>query len=154
MHADRLVALINIIGDRVHQVFEVGAGGVTIDQCALAAFAAEQLIKRHVGKLRLDIPQRHIDSADGRHRNRAAPVVGAPIEELPDVLGVAGVLPDQVRNQVVLQIGRSHCLAALERRVAQPVDALVGHDLQRDVGLAGPADEHFCIDNFHGDTLR
>jgi len=154
LHPHSLVTQRDVMRDRVHQVFKVGPGGMGVDHRAVAALAAEQLVERHVRQLALDIPQRHVDGADGGHGDRATPEIGAAVEELPDVFAAAWVHADQVGHDVVAEIGCRQGLSVFERRVAEAVDALVGHDLEGDVVLAGAADEDFGIGDFHASCSR
>ncbi len=107
-----------------------------IDQRPFTRPAAEQLIQRQARHLAENVPQRHVDSCDGRHRDRATPPVRASIEELERVLDSARITPDQVRDQMVREIRRHRELASIQSRVAQPVNARAGLDLQRDRNCA------------------
>ena len=104
---------------------------MAIDHHPVAALAPQQLVERHARQLGLDIPQRHVDRRDRAHRHRAAPPIGAAIEILPDVLGIARVHAKQAGDDVVFQIGHNRLLAPVQRRIADAVNPLVGLDLQR-----------------------
>ncbi len=77
------------------------AGGVTVNHHAFARRATQQLIQRHVGGFGFNIPQRHIDGGDSRHRDRAATPVSAFIEELPDIFDAVRITPHQLRAQMI-----------------------------------------------------
>jgi quercetin dioxygenase-like cupin family protein len=85
-------------------VRQVRPRGVCIHHRAVTAFAAEQIIERHIRQFAFDVPQRHVDRAEGGHGDGAAPKIGAAIEELPDVLAAARVHTDKVGDQVVGQV--------------------------------------------------
>ncbi|MNT18826.1 hypothetical protein D3C72_1540490 [compost metagenome] len=82
------------------------AGGVAVHHDAGTRCATEQLVQRHIGGLALDVPQRHVYGRDGGHGDRPAAPVGAFIEELPYVFDLMGVPADQLRTDMIFQIGR------------------------------------------------
>jgi hypothetical protein len=79
LRADRVVAQVDVLADRVNRLLEVAAVGVAVDQHAVAAPAAKQLVQRQAGLLALDIPQRGVDRGDRAHRHRPAPPVRAAV---------------------------------------------------------------------------
>src|SRR5680860_1093321 len=105
LNADRLEAELLVLTDTVEQLGQRLAGRVPISHETVAARAAEQLVDGHARGLALDVPQRGVDSRDGRHRHRAPSPIRAPIEELPHVLDATGVLADQQRRHVLLEVG-------------------------------------------------
>ncbi len=129
--ADRLIALVDIAGDLVKRVGDVVTVRVAIDHDLFARLAAQQIVKRHAGHLGLDVPQGDVDGSDGAHGHRSATPVGAAIEILPDIFDAAGVAADQHRDDVLFQIGDHRQFAAVQGAVADTVDALIGHDLER-----------------------
>jgi hypothetical protein len=106
----------------VDRVLDRRAVGVAVDHDAGAAGAAQQLVERQAGDLGLDVPQRHVDGGDGRHRHRPSAPVGALVEELPDVLDLVGVAADQAGDHVLPQIGDDRQLAPVQGGVADAVD--------------------------------
>jgi hypothetical protein len=95
---------------------------MTVDKDAVAASSAEQLVEGHTRHLRLDVPERGIDRCDRAHRDRALAPVGAAIKILPDVLDPARIHADQAGNDMVAEVSGERQLAAVERRIADPVD--------------------------------
>jgi hypothetical protein len=150
LRADRLVAHVDIVADRLDRLGDVAAVGVAIDHHAIAAAPAEELIERHPGHLGLDVPQRHVDRRDGAHGDRAAPPVGAAIEVLPDVLDPARVHADEAGDHVILEIGDDRLLAPVERGIADAVDALIGLDLERDEVATRTGRDHARAEDLHG----
>ena len=88
-------------------------------------------------------------AAIARHRHRPAPPVGALVEVLPGVLDAPRVAADEQRHDVIGQVAGDRELAAVQRRVAETVDAVLGHELQRDEVAAGTADDDLGVDDFH-----
>jgi hypothetical protein len=105
---------------------------VAVDHHAGAAGAAQQLVQRQAGDLGLDVPQGHVDGGDGGHGHRTTTPVGALVQVLPDVLDLMGVAPDQAGDDVIGQVAGDGQLAAVQRGVADAVDAVAGLDLQGD----------------------
>ncbi|ABA53425.1 hypothetical protein BURPS1710b_A0511 [Burkholderia pseudomallei 1710b] len=149
LHADRAVARGDVPVRGVDRLVVIAPVRVAIDHQPFAALAAEQLIDGHAGELALDVPERHVDRGDRRHRHGPAPPVRAAIQVLPDVLDVARVPADQAREHVILQIRAHRELAPVERRVAEAVDAFVGDDLDRHEIPAGAGDDDVQPFDFH-----
>ena len=129
--ADRLVAHVDILTDRLDRLGNVCTVGMAIDHDPVTTASAKQLIERHPGHLGLDIPQRHINRGNRPHRHRSAAPVCAAIEILPDVLDAARVHADQAGDHVIREVGNDRKLAAIQRAIADTVDALIGFDLER-----------------------
>ena len=151
LHADRLVAHLDVAPDGFDRFAVIAAVGVTVDHHPVTASAAEQLIDRHAGALALDVPQRHVDCGNCRHRHRPAAPVSAAIQVLPDILDGARIAPDQARNHVLVEVGFHGQLAAVERGVAHAVDAVARHDLERDEVAAGTGEDGIRALDFHFD---
>ena len=149
LHSNGVIPEADILGNRGERLVDVFAVGVPVDENGLARRAPEQLIHRHTQRLALNIPERGVDGADRRHRHRPAPPISARIEVLPRVFDAARVAADEQRDDVVAQIARDCQLAAVERRIAQAVDAVLGHDLQRHEVPARAADDDFRVDDLH-----
>ena len=149
LRADGLVAHLLVLRDGRDGVFEVAPVGVAVHQHAVARSAADQVVDGRVERLALDVPQRRVDGGNRRHRHRAAPPVRALVEVLPDVFDPPGVAADEARNHVIGQVAGHGQLAAVERRVAEPVHAFFGHDLQRDEVAARTRDDDLRVDDFH-----
>ena len=125
------------------------AVGVAVDHHVVARLAAQQLVHRHAQRLALDVPQRRVDRRDRRHRHRPAAPVRALVKVVPDVLDAPRVAPDQQRDHVVGQVARDGQLAPVQRRVAEPVHAALGLDLQRDEVPPRRADDHLRRHDLH-----
>ena len=150
LRADGLVAELGVAQHLVDRLLDVAAVGVAVDHDAAAARATQHLVQRQAGGLGLQVPQRGVDGRDRAHRHRPAPPVGAAVEVVPDVLELVRVAPDQAGHDVVLQVARHRELASVERAVAQPGQAGVGLDLQRDEVAAGAADDDLGGGDLHG----
>ena len=133
----------------LHGLFDVAAAGVSINQDAVSRSTAEQLIRRRIQALRLDIPQRDVDRRDRRHGYRSASPVSALIKVLPGVLDAAGVPADQQGHDVVGQIRRDREFASVQSGITQPVNSIFGDDLERDEIASRAANNHLCVYNFH-----
>ena len=131
---------------RVVQRFVDGlAVRVAIHHHALAARAAEELVSGQSGDLSLDVPQGHVHRRDRRHRHRSAAPVRTPVQVLPGVLDALGIAAEQAGHDVVLEVTCDRELPAVERRIADAGDALVGGHLQRDEIAARAGDDHLGI---------
>ena len=64
-----------------------------VDADAVARRAAEQFVDRDAERLALDVPQRHVDAAEGAGEDRAAAIEGVAVDRLPVVDHGAGSLP-------------------------------------------------------------
>ncbi|MNR09872.1 hypothetical protein D3C85_1260940 [compost metagenome] len=89
------------------------AGGVAINHDTFTRCSAQKLIKRHSGGFGFDIPQRHIDGRNGRHRDRSAPPVRAFIEELPDVFDAMRIAANQLRTEMIFKVRGNGQLASV-----------------------------------------
>ena len=125
---------------------------VAVNQHGLARRAAQQLIDGNAKRLALDVPQRRVDGRDRGHRDRAAPPVGAFVEKLPDVLDAACVTSDEQRQDVIGQVAGDGELAAVERRVAEPVQAILGLDFHGDEVAPRTARDDPGVRNLHGEA--
>ena len=132
LRAHRLVAHGDVFLHRLHGVVFGRAVGVAVDHHRVARRAAEQLIDRRVQRLAANVPERRVHGADRGHRHRPAPPVRALVEVLPDVLDAPRVAADEQRHHVVGEVARHRELAAVERRIAEAVDAVFGLELERD----------------------
>src|SRR5262249_48112888 len=101
--------------------------GINAD--APARRPAEQLVDWHAEGLALDVPQGHVDAAQGAGEHRAAAVKGMAVDRLPVVYHLPRVLADQVG--LALRDGRRPRVGtALDDGFAQADDVGVGVDLQ------------------------
>ena len=123
-----------------------------VDEHGFARRPAKKLIDRRAKRLALDVPQRCIDGADRRHRHGTPTPVRAGVEVLPRVFDAARVAADEQRHDVIAQVAGDGELAAIQRRVAQPVDAVLRYNLQGDEVSARAADNHFRVDDLHRPT--
>jgi hypothetical protein len=71
---------------------------------------------------------------------------------LPDILDPPWIHTEQAGNDMLFQIGDDRKLATVQRRVADPVDSLIGKNLERDEIAAGAGDNHRGRFDFHGTT--
>ena len=60
-----------------------------------------------------------------------------------------GVAADEQRREVFFEIGNNRSFAAVQRRIANPRQTLIGEDLHGDEIAAGRANNDFDIGNFH-----
>ena len=96
----------------------LGAAGVGVDADPPPGRAAEQLVDRHAERLALDVPEGHVDAAQGAGQDRAAAVEGVAVDRLPVMDDLARVLADQVRLDLL--DGLCHRRAPGPRRSARP----------------------------------
>jgi len=150
LRAHRTVTHVDVVPDRFDRVVQRLAVRVAVDHHRLARSAAEQLIDRRIERFPADVPERCVDRTDRRHRHGPAAPVRTLIKVVPRVLDAARVAADQERHDMVGQIARDGELATVERRVAQPVHAVFGDDLQRHEIPARAADDDFRVDDSHG----
>jgi len=117
LHADEVIALLLELAHVVHHFLRVAPVGVRIDSRRLAAFAAQQVIDRHVGQLALDVPQRHVDARDRVVQD--GPVAPGALHHghLEELFAARDVPPDCKRLQVVFD-GRCDGPKALGERCA------------------------------------
>ncbi len=142
LHADGPVSLLLVGADRVEQLRQFLARRMPVRHQPVPRRSPEQLVDGEAGDLALDVPQRHVDRGDRRHRHRAPPPIGAAVQELPGVLDARLVGPDQQRHHVLGQVRDDGELAAVQRRIAQPRHAVGGRDLQRHEVAVGTRDDH------------
>ena len=100
-----------------------------VDAHPLPRRAAEQLVDRHAQRLALDVPQGHVDAAQGAGEHRAAAIEGVAVDRLPVMDHLARVFAHQVRLDF-LDGGRDGRRPALDDRLAQPDDPGIGVHLQ------------------------
>jgi hypothetical protein len=129
------------------RLFDVAAVRMAVDEHAFARAPAEQAVEGKPCELPENVPQRHVDGRDGSHRHRPTPPVRAAVKELPGILDPAGVPTDEVRDDVLLEIGSDGKLPPIERRVAQAVNARASHDLQGHEVSPGTGDDHSRADD-------
>ena len=125
------------------------AAVVRIADDLVADLAAQQIVDRHAQRLALDIPQRHVDGGNGRGLNALSRKESAPVELLPDVLGVERALSDQQRFEV-LQGADHGQFPAGESRLTHAIDTLVRVDHEEEeVAMTAPDRKGFDIGDFH-----
>ena len=126
-------ALLAVLLDVVAQLLQVTAIGMAINRYPFAAFAAEQLVQRHVGLLALDVPQGHVHTRNGVVLNRPIAPVGVLVHQLPQFLNAIGIPTDQQRPQVFLDQAFDGEVAVGKGRAAQTNQAgLVGFNLHHE----------------------
>src|SRR5690606_8513526 len=79
--------------------------------------------------------------------------VGAPVQELPGVLGAVRVAADQQRHHVVGEVGGDRQLPAVQRRVPQARQTVVCRQLQGHEVAVGAGDDHLGLVDDHGVVL-
>ena len=67
-------------------------------------------------------------------------------------LAVASYLNDHVIPCLIVEVTRHRQLAAIQRRVAQAGEALIGFDFQGDEIAAGATDDDTCVGDLHDDN--
>jgi hypothetical protein len=149
LRADRGVSEIGLPGDGMDGVVERLAVRVRVDHDAIPRRPAEQLVDRHVERLAANIPERHVHGGNRRHRHRAAAPVGALVEVLPCVLDAPRVAADEQRHDMLAQIAGDRELPSIQRPVAQTVDAVLGHQLERDEVASRTRDDDLTVDYAH-----
>ena len=85
---------------------------MAVDRGRVAVFAAEDVVKRHIGALGLDVPQRDVDAADGIVQHRAVAPVAVDHHQAEQFLDAASVAAKQQRLEVLLD-RRGHGMVAL-----------------------------------------
>ncbi len=138
-----------MVGDRRDGVVQRLPVRVRVNEHPVARGATEQLIHRHVHGLAGNVPQRGVDGGNRRHGHRASPPVRALVEVLPGVFDPAGVAANQQRHEVIGKVAGDGQLASVQRRIAQAVNAVFGHQLQRHEVAAGATDDHLGVDDAH-----
>ena len=119
LRAHRLVALRNVLAHLGTALVDVLAVRVAVDQGAVARAAAQQLVQRLIGHLAEDVPERDVDRGNRGHGHRTPAPVRATIEKLPRVFDPAGVAADEIRDQVIFQVGGNGELASVQRRITE-----------------------------------
>jgi len=105
------ISLSHVLAASGLDVLEGPPGSVAVGIDGLAALAAEKLVDRHAGALAEDVPQGHIDTADGVVEHRAVAPVGADKGRLPHVLDLRRVLAEYERLEETID-GRLHDASA------------------------------------------
>src|SRR5690606_14190061 len=136
-------ALRDVLAHLGRAFLDVHAVRVTVHEYAFARSAAEQLVDRHARHLAEDVPQRDVDRGDGGHGDGTAAPVRAPVEELEDVLDPTGIAADEIRYQVILEVGRDREFAAIERGVTEAGNTGPRNNFQRDEVARGAGHDHF-----------
>ena len=154
LDADRLEALFFIFCKSIQCFRNIPSGGMTVGDHMLARSAAQQLINRKIGNLAFDVPQRHVDRADCRHRHWPAPPVSPPIEILPGILDLMRITADQQRADMILEVGSNGKLTSVERRIAQSGHAIIGCQFQRNEVAPWATNDDFSFGNFHWISFR
>ena len=152
LRADRFVAEPGVAGHLVEGLSNVVAVGMAVDHHAVAAGTPEELIQRQSGYFAFDVPQRGVNRGDSAHGDRPAPPVRAAVEVLPDVLDAGRIAPDQGGRDVFFEVCSDGELAAVQRRIADSMDALIGFNHQSDEIATGAANDDATSADFHDAT--
>ena len=94
---------------------------------------AEQLVDRHAEDFAANVPQRLVDAGDRRAHDRAGAVKAVDVHGLPVMLDLHRVLADEELAEIV-DAGDDGAGLAFERALAPADEALVGFQLDEDVG--------------------
>jgi glucuronate isomerase len=150
LKSNRLVPETDVTIELVERLFDRLPVRVTVDHDARTATAAEKLVKRHLRDFRFDVPERHVDGCDRRHRHRTSAPVRSAIKILPNVFDLMRIAADQARNHVFFEVRDDSELAAVESRVAETEDTFVGDEFQRHEIAVGARDDHPTFEDLHG----
>ena len=96
------VALLLVCKNILQYFLGIAAIGVPVYHRRLTAFAAQQIIHRHIGNFALDVPQCHIHAADRVVQYRAVAPVGVDHHHMPQIVDIAGVAALQQRVEVIV----------------------------------------------------
>lgn len=96
-----------------------------------------------------DVPKGGIDSGNGRHGYRAASPISTAIQELPNVFNLTGIPPNQTWHNMLLQIGNNGKFTSVERRITNPIEALIGFNLEGDEVPTWAGDNNLGVGDFH-----
>ena len=118
------------VGELVRRV-GVGVPSVGVESNALPAGASEQLVGGDTEGFADNVPQRHIDTADGGLGDGAAPVVGLAVHGLPEPLDIEGVLSDDVPAEPLQRLSDA-AVQPGDARLTNPDDARVSDELDQD----------------------
>ncbi len=121
------------------------------------AVGAEQLGQREAGALCLQVPERHVDGADGLRGQPAASHRGAgPAELVPEPGDVAGVLAQQGRGDLARVGVLARAAGPLRIAEAEPGVAIGGADFGEQDGHLGhrllPAGQHLGVADRGGEA--
>ena len=108
-----------------------GRARVGVDAHPPPRGAAQKLVHRNAERLALDVPEGHVDAAQGAGEDRPAPVEGVTVDRLPVVDDLARVLADQVGLDL-LDGRRDRERAPLDDRLAQADDPGIGVHLEEE----------------------
>ena len=128
--ADHRPALIDIALDIVDQCLVILTAGMRITRHRRTTSTAQQIIDRHAGLLALDIPQRHIDTAQGRVEDGPCTPITAGKKRLPNIFDAADLAADQHRPQALFDRGdHRRGVVVLAGRADTVKPGLVGDNL-------------------------
>ena len=126
-------ATLLVLDDVFEHFLGVTTIGVAINHGAFATFATPKLIDGHVGDFAFDVPQGHVDTADGVVEHGAVAPVGVDHHQLPHVFAVAGVTTDQQWLEIIFDRFDHQCGPLGKRGTAQTKQPiLVGFDFDDD----------------------
>src|SRR5262249_52994891 len=132
LRADRAIALLDVLADLFNGLLDVAPIGVAVDKDPVAGAPAEELIEGKARELAEEVPKGNVDRSDRSHRHGAAPPIGAAVEKLPNIFDASGVASDEVRDDVLLEVGNDRLLAAIKGCIAEAVEPRPCLDLQGD----------------------
>ena len=119
----------------------------------LAAVAPEEVPHRRAEQLAFDIPQRHVDTGNSGHGDRASPPVGAAVQVLPNCFYIACFTPDEQGGHVLGQVGGDGHLPPIESGIANPVRAVLSLDLYCHIISPGAGNDDPHISDLHVPTF-
>ncbi len=115
---------------------------MSVGQQTSARGSSEQLVQGHPGSLRLNIPQGYVYRRDRGHGDGATTPIGAAVEKLPGVLNFVGVDADQQRHDMLGEVSDNSEFAAVQSRIAEASNPVIGGELQRDKVAVGAGDDN------------
>src|SRR5207253_3115661 len=101
-NADMTVAALLLGLGVAHDIGNRGATDMYIGIDGVSTFAAEKLVDRHVGPFAKDVPQGHIDAAEGVAEHGAVAPIGADEPRLKNVFNLERILAQKKRLQVFI----------------------------------------------------
>ena len=102
---------------------------MSVDAHPLPRRAAEQFVNRYSQRLALDVPQGHVDAAQGAGEYRAASIEGMAVYRLPVMNHLARVFAHEVRLEL-LHSGRDGRRPPFDDWLSQPDNPGIGVNLQ------------------------
>ena len=133
--------LFDFFIQRFHGIrYRVGVG-----RDCRSGLSSQQLVQRHIRKFSLDIPKGHVDPGDGVVQHGTVAPIGIVGHEVPEVLNLVGVPPDQKGLHIFLNSRLHRKWPELKGRTAHAANVFIRaylHDGQ--IVPVGP--DHIAFD--------